>query len=385
MEYVQLTLDDWMEIKEKLRRELQGVSEGFIRIGYQLKRIREQKLYERDGYKDLASFAKQEYGLSPSVVSRFMAINSRYSVDGNSEHIRPEFAGIGSSKLGEMLTIRDEDMEMIGPDTTREGIRELKKFEKDERSSGTPVIPDRGSLLAAIAEEFFRGQPELLNKICTDGPGVKTGELVSPSGNRTFRTGMHFVSFFDADKGIKVRTFGRDKPQSFTWEEFERAMDQAFEICGADTWAKHYAPESLEKGDAGRTEPETPGPAEKQKDNRDSALVRTTASVPGDGPETPDTRDSGGEEPEEIPPEDTEVVGEGVAPAQNGLNTSAEEGPESVKAAKMTRWRYMKSLDTEKAAKYLSSHLSTSTLKNLPMLGEWLYQLVGATGERRKL
>ena len=131
MEYVQLTLDDWLGIKEKLRKELQGVSEGFIRIGYQLKKIKEQRLYENDGYHDINEFAKAEYGLHPSTVSRFIAINTKYSIDGNSERLRPEFAGLGSTKLAEMLTLPDEDLPMIRPETTKEGIRELKRFNRD--------------------------------------------------------------------------------------------------------------------------------------------------------------------------------------------------------------------------------------------------------------
>ena len=57
MEYVQLTLDDWLEMKQKLKMELQGVKQSFVRIGYTLRRMDDQKLYERDGYKSIAEFA----------------------------------------------------------------------------------------------------------------------------------------------------------------------------------------------------------------------------------------------------------------------------------------------------------------------------------------
>ena len=33
MEYVQMTLNDWVEMKRKLRQELQGVKQSFVRIG----------------------------------------------------------------------------------------------------------------------------------------------------------------------------------------------------------------------------------------------------------------------------------------------------------------------------------------------------------------
>ena len=37
MEYVQMTLDDWVQMKQKLRQELIGVKQSFVRIGYALR------------------------------------------------------------------------------------------------------------------------------------------------------------------------------------------------------------------------------------------------------------------------------------------------------------------------------------------------------------
>ena len=58
MEYVQMTLDDWVQMKQKLRQELIGVKQSFVRIGYALRQIDDQRLYENDGYKSIAEFAK---------------------------------------------------------------------------------------------------------------------------------------------------------------------------------------------------------------------------------------------------------------------------------------------------------------------------------------
>ena len=91
MEYVQMTLDDWVQMKQKLRQELIGVKQSFVRIGYALRQIDDQRLYENDGYKSIAEFAKAEYGLEASTTSRFMSINREYSIDGYSEHLRPEY------------------------------------------------------------------------------------------------------------------------------------------------------------------------------------------------------------------------------------------------------------------------------------------------------
>ena len=137
MEYVQMTLDDWVQMKQKLKQELLGVKQSFVRIGYALRQIDDQKLYEQDGYKSIAEFAQAEYGLGPSITSRFMSINREYSIDGYSEQLRPEYAELGRSQLEEMLKLLGTDRQMIQPETSREDIRELKRFNKTEPAAGT--------------------------------------------------------------------------------------------------------------------------------------------------------------------------------------------------------------------------------------------------------
>ena len=131
-EYTQLTLDDWLAMKESLKQDLIGVQESFVRIGYTLRTIEEQELYKRDGYETITEFAKAEYGLSASTISRFMSINRKFSIDGYSDRLRPEYAQMGSSKLSEMLSLPDADLEMVRPEMPKADIRELKHFNKEE-------------------------------------------------------------------------------------------------------------------------------------------------------------------------------------------------------------------------------------------------------------
>ena len=101
----QITLDEWVQLKENLKRDLVGVQESFVRIGYTLRKIEEEKLYEQDGYKSVAEFAKAELGLEASTTSRFISINREYSADGYSEILSPEYAELGRSQLEEMLKL----------------------------------------------------------------------------------------------------------------------------------------------------------------------------------------------------------------------------------------------------------------------------------------
>ena len=162
MEYVQMTLDDWAEMKKKLEEDLNGVAVSFVKIGYTLRKIEDGKFYERDGYSSIAEFAKKEYGLSPSTVSRFMAINKRYSVDGYSEKLRPEFDGLGSSKLTEMLALPEGNQEASERQPDNEKTTDL--LEMDSRL--TTAILDKkwwaalklmGDMTEAV-KEIIRGE-----------------------------------------------------------------------------------------------------------------------------------------------------------------------------------------------------------------------------------
>lgn len=215
MEYTQLTLDDWMSMKERLKNDLNGVAESFVRIGFTLRQIEGQELYKKDGYDSIADFAKKEYGLSSSTVSRFIAINAKYSIDGYSERLRPEFSGIGSSKLAEMLTLPDGDLELIRPETTRETIRELKQFNTQE--------PDAAGDIRELIKSFFQENSETLKNLYEtfeNGEVDEMVEIVNPGGNRSYRKGIYFLMMYNASEGLKVKKFGQPKPENMSWAEF---------------------------------------------------------------------------------------------------------------------------------------------------------------------
>ena len=194
MEYVQMTLDDWAQMKQKLKQELLGVKQSFVRIGYALRQIDDQKLYEQDGYKSIAEFAQVEYGLWPSTTSRFMSINREYSIDGYSEQLRPEYAELGRSQLEEMLKLPDTDRQMIQPETSREDIRELKRFNKTEPAAG--VADD----ISQLVEKFYQDNELILNAVYGEEFDEQTInrfiEIVNPAGNRSYKKGLYFMMMY---------------------------------------------------------------------------------------------------------------------------------------------------------------------------------------------
>lgn len=215
-EYTQLTLDDWLAMKESLKRDLIGVQESFVRIGYTLRKIEEQKLYKNDGYETVTEFAKAEYGLSASTISRFMNINRKFSIDGYSDRLRPEYAQMGSSKLSEMLSLPDADLEMVRPEMPKADIRELKHFNKE-----TPE-PEAADSLEKLVWKFFEANAAIAKQLeqseaNADGESEKMVEIVNPAGVKTFRAGLYYMAMYEND--IQIKQFGQ-QPQKMSWAEF---------------------------------------------------------------------------------------------------------------------------------------------------------------------
>ena len=113
-------------IKNIIKDNINTASRSFVAIGYYLKNVRDRELYLQDGYQNIWEFAQFEFGISKSSASRFMAINDRFSKDGNSPILLELYKDFSSSKLSEMLTMSEEQLEQVTLTTTVAEIREIK-------------------------------------------------------------------------------------------------------------------------------------------------------------------------------------------------------------------------------------------------------------------
>lgn len=336
--YVQLTLNDWLALKGQLEAELRGAAAGFVRIGFLLRKIEETKGYENDGSKNLAEWAKDNYGLSATAVSRFMAINRKYSIDGYSERLKPEYIEYGSAKLSEMLALPDADLEMVSPEMKREDIREIKKFNKEaakeepadieesnvkpdsaiaeEAHEEPPAEPPTEQLPNVLPEhqwiiEFFKANKEIMNDLYSskayeerNTEGMK--EIVNPAGARTFRHKMTMVSMMEAR--IMVKVFPKS-PAPMSWAGFFQIAADIFEgkIDGANTYRNVFGEDEHPKN-----------AAEAAKNPKNAAEPRK--AEPAAGGQKAEESKHISEKNEHIPPEtgnkEPEVSTEKIAPAQ---------------------------------------------------------------------
>lgn len=387
MRYVQMTLDDWLQMKQKLRQELLGVKQSFVRIGYALRKIEDRRLYEQDGYKSIAEFAKAEYGLEPSTVSRFMSINREYSVDGYSQTLRPEFTDLGRSQLEEMLKLPESDRQMIQPETSREDIRELKRFNKTVPETG--VADD----IEKLIEGFYKDNLEALNTVFSNPPFDESNikgfvEIVNPGGNRSYKKGLFFLMLYE--NRVTFKKFG-GTPQNMTWWEFYQKTVDIFgsSAAGEETWQNYFG-EETPKEDKVTPKENTPQPpaqdspkqAEKPKKEpvapaQKSAEIKEEKEIAQDTESTCTTKRMG---------EDTKSEAEETAEEKT---EEAEPSPETVaeiiEKPYGSRKDYIDTLTAYGMACYLAEeyknkNFKVSLLANPEELEKWLNEAVDCKG-----
>jgi len=233
-EYHQITLNEYISIKEDIKRRLNHLAESFVAIGYRLKQIRDTEAYRQDGYNTIFEFAEKELGLTKSPTSRFMAINDKYSIGGNSLELREEFIGLGKSRLSEMLTMDPEDYVLITNQTSIKDFREIKRMEK--AAEDNEVLTKFQEVLRKEYASPDRRKEliEIANAKCIDD--IKAA--VIPEGYRLMKKGVLVIKF--EDEKITVRTMGVSGVQELTWSEILNEYDQAFDLGAADPWKATY-------------------------------------------------------------------------------------------------------------------------------------------------
>lgn len=114
------------DAKAFIKTNIVTAARSFIAIGFYLKCVRDQELYREDGFENIWDFARDEYGISKSTASRYMSMNDKFSVEGNSPVIQEEYRLFDKSKLQEMLYLEDEQLKEITPESTVKDIRGMR-------------------------------------------------------------------------------------------------------------------------------------------------------------------------------------------------------------------------------------------------------------------
>ena len=150
-------------------------------------------------------------------------------MNGNSEELRPEFLNFGQSKLAAMLTLPDSDLAIITPETSREDIRELNRFNKSVPES--EVDND----IEQLIKDFYISQELVRKAVAVKNNSKELRELIAPSGSRSFRKGKWFIMFHENKINIKEYA---GVVKEISWEEFTAITAKVLEKYESEYLAK---------------------------------------------------------------------------------------------------------------------------------------------------
>lgn len=241
-------IKDYGTFKAALDTEMKKSVESFVRIGYLLRKAMDTDILHESGYKSVVEFAKAEYNIEKGQVSRFIAINERFSVGGYSEELQEQYQKFGLAKLQEMLQLPDNIIEDLSPALTRTNIQEIKKeIQEEEKITDMEVIlepgEDKGASLSekalrAYMEEHTDVYERLYKTGCDNQYSKQTQEqimdAITPSGVLGVVTrhisGLGRVMLsVDSEKGtMTFRNTRSGEKETLTMEEVLEKFSEIF-------------------------------------------------------------------------------------------------------------------------------------------------------------
>lgn len=219
---MEIITSNYQQFKQALDAEIQREAEGFVKIGYLLRVARDTDVLNGSGYSNVNDFAKKEYGLDTSQVSRFISINERFSEGGYSDRLEAHYEGFGVAKLSIMLQLPDNLNEELTPEFSKSEIDTLRREVKEESDKTDIEIMMETQAADEIDEaiketlrepDLYRKTKKLTEEGRASDEYIKTlKEILAPSGVsikavRVSGVGRIMVKFDETNevKFVKVR------------------------------------------------------------------------------------------------------------------------------------------------------------------------------------
>lgn len=423
MDYeVKTVIDNIDDMTDIIKNQLNDIAEGFVSVGYYLRKTDETMLYKQKGYKTIYEYAKDTFGIGRSTAGRFMEINQKYSKDGYSPEIDLKWSGYGSSKLTEMLGLPEDVQEAIPVDATVRDIREAKGIIRETEHNYSDQMelcdiaqPDPAEtdwLMELIKQYFSKENRDAFQKMTDwlrkDEPAkditVSILLIINPTKFKMIRLECANV-MLTVDK-IKVMPYrNQGEQQEYTYIDFGRAFETLFYPVGMSTpineayqsvYGEPYYEERPERNPAKTerpapkterletkpAEPQTKQPdpptkseeiptenEEKQTETPDTTAVpaETKEKEPEKAEETPETKTEFQQEitDETQIPGQTELIKDFPEYCPPDMNTPEQQDQSEVKPAYATRRIYIASVDADTAAEYMGKAMEKA-IRNMP-------------------
>lgn len=355
MEELKTAYQSYQEYKAALDTELQQTAESFVRIGYLLRVAVDTDILQESEYDNVNDFARAEYGIDRTQVSRFISINNRFSENGYSDRLKDGYRGIGYAKLSLMLTLPDSINEELTPDYSKTEIQAIKEEYETEREKtdievmlegehpGQQVLDNN---LTKALYQLLHDQPALYMELCRIDNFAKSNEmrmgavdmqdLLAPQGTAMYSVrlqgiGRMMLSIKSIDDPITLISLRDDSKEQYDWQQAVDYLNGLADVrkagmMGEDAWEQIYnEPYPVE---------DQPAPEEKPEPRKQSKVTKAPAKPVKKEPKpakqlnaeeiAPVQQDLPGQQAQELPEADilpAGAAGEEQLPGQESIET----------------------------------------------------------------
>lgn len=249
------------DFKAELDHEMHRAAQGFVRIGYLLRKARDTDILIDSPYKNVLEFAEKEYGLDKSQTSRFIAINERFGDPEDPEQLAEQYRPFGVKKLNMMLMLPDSLNEELTDDYTAAEIAEIKaEVTEEQKITPLEVMAEEQDhtdlpMLARVLYKIGEDEPELMMELMgadylsttVDGMHQDTLlEILAPAGQKMYMArvqGVGKMALVINGRRITLTNVREDTKEEYTPEDIETALGELYRR----SWTSDAVPDTAKQ------------------------------------------------------------------------------------------------------------------------------------------
>lgn len=236
----------YKDFKAELDHEMNRAAQGFVRIGYLLRKARDTDILVNSPYKNVLEFAEKEYGLDKSQTSRFIAINERFGDPKDPEQLAEQYRPFGVKKLNMMLMLPDSLNEELTDDYTAAEIAEIKaEVTEEQKITPLEVMAEEQdhtdlSMLARVLYKIGEDDPGMMMELMgadylsatVDGMNKDTLlEILAPAGQKMYMArvqGVGKMALVINGQRITLTNVREDTKEEYTMEDIEESLAELY-------------------------------------------------------------------------------------------------------------------------------------------------------------
>ena len=246
------------DFKAELDHEMHRAAQGFVRIGYLLRKARDTDILIDSPYKNVLEFAEKEYGLDKSQTSRFIAINERFGDPDDPEQLAEQYRPFGVKKLNMMLMLPDSLNEELTDDYTSAEIAEIKaEVTEEQKITPLEVMAEEQdhtdlSMLARVLYKIGEDDTGLmmdlmgadyLSTLTDEMRQERLLEILAPAGQKMYMArvqGVGKMALVINGRRITLTNVREDTKEEHTPEDIEESLGELYRR----SWTSEAIPET---------------------------------------------------------------------------------------------------------------------------------------------